>query len=516
MASAGQGFELPVLEGALKRRRRRRLLVAGSVVVVAAAAGLGLIAWLGGGSDACGGPGSGVSKVGGECVGVTDGSYAFSPELSAIEKEIADENASATKPGGPVVTVAVLDPMTVDATSPLSMANVRNDLEGAYTAQYRVNHTHVLGDQRPLIRLVLANEGSHEDQWQPVVHQLEGMVHGPAPLVAVTGMGVSTTQTRDGAKDLAGHDIPTIAAIDTADQLNAADIHGFIRVVANNAQYVASLRAYLDTRPDLDSAILVFDSNSDKTGASDLFTKSLRDDLQSPDGFQKLLTFAPQGFAGVSEPSQANPDLFANITANICSVKPKAVFYAGRGVDLPSFVDALKNRVCDKTPITLLTAGNNLGELNGQAPLLQSAGLTVVYATMADQAGWLAGGPGTPHHFPDFAKAFHDLGFPDVDLVDGGAIMSHDAVLAATQAARLAAQAMPQAQGVPNAADVLNQEVDMNTQFFVPGAGGDLSFTFHGDNGSLSSEPIGKPLPVISVPPETGEASYTDVYTTTQ
>lgn len=506
-------------------RLRKPVFIGSCAVVLVAAAGFGVASLVGGGSGACGGSGSGVSRVDGECVGVTDGSFSFAPndpKLTSIEKDIAAENDSASKSGQPVVTIAVLEPMTLTASSPLSIGNIENDLEGAYTAQYRVNHTSVLGDQRPLVRLVLANEGSHEDQWQPVVHELEGMVHDKAPLVAVTGLGVSTTQTQAGAQDLAANDIPTVAAIDTADQLNAGGIHGFIRVVADNAQYVASLHAYLDTRKDLDSAIMVYDSNSDKTGASDLFTKSLRDDLQGPAGFKSLLKFAPQSFAGVSEPSEANPDLFANITANICSVKPKVIFYAGRGVDLLSFIGALKGRVCDSTPVTLMTAGDNLGELNGQASMLQAAGITVVYATMADQTSWEAGGPGTPHHFPDFAAAFKDRGFKAADLDDGGAIMTHDAVLAATRAVRLAAQAMPQGRGLPTALDVLNQEVNMNMEFTVPGAGGDLSFTFHGDNGSLSSEPIGKPLPVITVPVITvpqasgSSAGTSAAYTTSQ
>jgi hypothetical protein len=176
--------------------------------------------------NACGGPGSGVSRVDGECVGVTDGSYVFDPALADVEAKIAAENARVAG-SGHTVTVALLNLMTVNNTSPVSLAEVVNQLEGAYTAQYRANQTNDLGDPSPLIRLVLANEGSHENQWQPVVHQIEGMVGDQDPLVAVTGLGVSVKQTEDGAKDLAAHHIPMVGALTTADELNYKNIPRF-------------------------------------------------------------------------------------------------------------------------------------------------------------------------------------------------------------------------------------------------------------------------------------------------
>jgi transcriptional regulator with XRE-family HTH domain len=271
--------------------------------------------------NACGGFGSGVSRVDGECVGVTDGSYVFDPALADVEAKIAAENARVAG-SGHTVTVALLNLMTVNNTSPVPIAEVVNQLEGAYTAQYRANHTTDLGDPSPLIRLVLANEGSHENQWQPVVHQIEGMVGDKDPLVAVTGLGVSTTQTEDGAKDLAAHHIPMVGAITTADELNYKDIPGFVRVAPSTAELVQSLSAYLQhrhnqQRQDFDSAILVYDTNSDDSG--DLFTKSLRNDLAS--GMRSLIkSTPPQGFTGTSGQSPGNPDLFSvNDWQYLCS-----------------------------------------------------------------------------------------------------------------------------------------------------------------------------------------------------
>ncbi|MFD0634306.1 hypothetical protein ACFQ9X_24860 [Catenulispora yoronensis] len=243
---------------------------------------------------------------------------------------------------------------------------------------------------------------------------------------------------------------------------------------------------------------MVFDSNSDNASSVDLFTKSLRDDLQK--SFSKLLTAAPQSFVGVSDPAEATPDLFAAITSNICAVKPDVVFYAGRSVDLTSFIDALETRVCAQTPIVIATAGSNLGKIREQEAAMKAKGITMVYATLADATGWLAGAPGTPQHFADFATTFRKLGFPDADLSDGGAIATHDSVLVAARAVRLAAQAGSGRGLQPKAADVFNEVLNMNNQYVVPSASGDLSYYYRADDPAASSDPGGRPLPVIAIP----------------
>jgi hypothetical protein len=111
--SMGEIFVLPETRAGRRRRWRRRIsvvtalavLVAGAVWVVAEAI------------PACGRLWSGVYRVDGECIGVTDGSVLFDDEFTDVEKKIADENAWVqTQPS--YVTVALLNPLTV--TSALS------------------------------------------------------------------------------------------------------------------------------------------------------------------------------------------------------------------------------------------------------------------------------------------------------------------------------------------------------------------------------------------------------------
>jgi len=456
--------------------------------------------------NACGGPGSGVSRVDGECVGVTDGSYVFDPALADVEAKIAAEN-NRVAGSGHTVTIALLNLMTVNNTSPVPIAEVVNQLEGAYTAQYRANHTSDFGDPSPLIRLVLANEGSHENQWLPVVHQIEGMVGDKDPLVAVTGLGVSDTQTEDGAKDLAIHRIPMVGAITTADELNYKNIPGFVRVAPSDAAFVQSLLAYLQRRhdqqrQDFDSAILVYDTNSDDSG--DLFTKSLRNDLAS--GMKKLIkSTPPQGFTGTSGQSPGNPDMFSVTTGNICAVsavKPPVILFAGRALDLLAFLKSLETRICSDKPMTVLTSNTNLGPLDEAA--LERGNITVVNAAASDPADWANNAPGTPQYFDKFWSEFKKIGFDPSHLVDGDAIADHDALTTAIKAVRLAASQAPSTQnGVPKLIDVSHQMLNLNTLNFVPGASGNLTYQFRGQNGDGedSGNPCDKPIPIVEIPP---------------
>jgi len=480
------------------------LVVVGLVLVIAAGWGVGTLV------RACGGLGSGVTEIDGECVGVTDGSYVFAPELADVEAKIAEENARVAASDKRVVTLALLHPMTANLTSALSITAVRHALEGAYTAQYRANHQQ-FGDPNPLIRLVLANEGSHQDQWQPVVQQLAGMVDDEDPLVAVTGLGVSLTQTRLAADELAALGIPMVGAIATADELNYANIRGFLRVVPPNREYIESLRGYLQRRPELDSAILVFDSNSDDPEIPDLFTRSLRDNMREV--MSSLIKFPAQSYIGETIPSETTPLLFKNIVSNICAVQAqglKIVLFGGRRADLPYFLTALGERVCLDTPMTVAAAATELGVVKEREAELRENKITVVYAASTDPPGWGNTVSGTPANFAEFRSQFDELGF-DPTRLDGDTLSNHDAVVTAVTAIRLAATP----NSAPTPGDVLGQLLNLNgPNNSIPGASGQLSFSFRGTQGDESGNPCDKPIPVLEIAPSVPSAEPEPIYVT--
>ncbi|MGY0499972.1 ABC transporter substrate-binding protein [Nocardia sp. FBN12] len=498
----GPGIELPRI---LDWRTRFRLWAARQWpklavgLVVALVAGYAVYrVWP---ENTCGASDSGVQEIDGQCVGVTDGTYAFHESLAGVQRKIAEENARVSG-SGHTVTVALLDSLTVDKTSAITLEMVRNELEGAYTAQYRINHTKAVGDQQPLVKLVLANWGSHQLQWEPVVGQLEAMVGGPEPLVAVTGLRVSTVQTELAAQRLAQRSIPIVSSIATADQLNYGAIRGFVRASPPNLEYAEALHGYLGNHPDLESAMLVYDLNSDlnpdpeATQGTDLFTKSLRDDMNAR--LADLIKYPPQGYVGLYGQTAASPNLFSNIVQNVCAVKPEVVAFAGRVVDFSSFLESMFNRVCPDSPITIVAAGADFGvlDLRAEEAVLRAKNIRVVYATETDPQGWIQNSPSTPPFFREFHEQFQQLGFASVNLNDGGAIATHDAILIAAKAARLSARAQSD-YTMPTHLDVLNQMLNLNSLDEVPGAGGQLSFSYRGEN---SGNPSNKPVPVIEIP----------------
>ena len=500
MFSQPGGIERPVTSA--RRRRRRRRWIGVLVVVVALAAG---VVWLAAEVlRSCGSLGSGVDEIDGDCVGVTDGSFVFHPELANVQGRIETENARVRATAPSAVTVALLDPLTPRADDPLTPmvessalppAQVRHRLEGAYTALRRVNTTTVAGDTRPQIQLVLANPGSTDNQREHVIGQLVQMSErDERPLVAVVGLGVSTKHTQQRAEALSDAGIPLVGAAITADVLNYAEIPDLIRTSPSNRHYVEALHGYLDST-DLTSAVVVRDSNSHR--GKDLFTQNLAEDFDRQ--MADVIKFSPLEFTGKAIPSQADPGLFANVTTNICAAAGnglQTILYAGRAVDINSFLLSLEDRPCPRAPLTILTAGSDLGEiLEGREQDLRAANLKIVVASTVDAEGWKDNVTGTPQHFDEFLSALREHGFDRRQLTDGGAIMMHDALLAAARAVRLAA---PEgAMSRPTSADVRAQLLNLHGYFAVPGASGTLNFSA---NSKVPGNPVGKPVPVLQYP----------------
>lgn len=482
---------VPPETAGLRRRRRRRRMALVTVAAVLVAGGVwGAVTVRG----ICGSLDSGVRDIDGDCVGVTDGSYAFHPELEEIQRRIAAENARVREDERGYVSVALLDPLTPTEESALPPSAVRNRLEGAYTALRRVNSTRVAGDIDPQVELLLANQGSTADQWRHVLGQLrERSTAAEHPLLAVVGLGVSTARTKRQAEQLSELGIPMVGAVLTADDLEYDSVRGLIKTSPSNRHYVGALRHYLDSTA-LDSAIMVRDSNSDK--GIDLYTRSLEEEFAAQ--MEHVIQFQPQQFTGKSAATGAPPSLFDNVQANICGVAGKdgvAILYAGREIDLPGLIESLANRTCASTPLTVLTAGAELGQVLKDTDLL-AAKLTVLNAATVDPEGWNRDGSRAPRSYGDFRSTFVQE-FPEGHLRDGGAIMTHDALLTASRAIRMAAPHGFASHLTPEV--VLTQLLNINTQYEVNGASGTLQFSKE-QPGEGTGIPEGKPIPVLQYP----------------
>jgi len=196
-----------------------------------------------------------------------------------------------------------------------------------------------------------------------------------------------------------------------------------------------------------------------------------------------LIMFPPQIFTRTTIDTDAAPGLFSPIIAK-----------------------ALQNKVCRSVPMTVMTAGSDLGAiLRKQEEQLRAGNLTVVFAGTVDATGWGQNVPWTPERYPDFLSAFQARGFDPGNLDDAGAIMTHDALLTATQAVRLAATGgSPALLRIPTTGDVRRQLLNLNGLQAVPGASGTLSFSF---SQTGAGNPRGKLVPVFQFPRPLGVLS---------
>lgn len=485
-------FELPETRAGRSRRRRRRI----SLVTVVGMLAAGAVWGIGEVSRTCGRLGSGVYEMDGECVGVTDGSFLFDDAFTDVEKKIADENTWVqTQPS--YVTVALLSPLTATATSALSRDEILGQLEGAYIAQHRINHTTAAGDVRPPIKLVLANEGRTQNQWGPVVRTLVEMAHQQDnPLVAVVGMGISICQTEQAARELSSNGIPMVGAIISATGLEYSRINGLIRVSPDNQEYAQALDGFLKTQTEFRSAILVYDLNSDSN--CDLFAGTLRTAVK--DKMASLIKFNDLSYRGGGLDENAGASQFAPLTPNICAANPDVILYAGRRGDLPGFLEALGNRVCRNTPAVVIATGvDPTPVLRGQEKELRDANITVFSVARADARGWDENRSVAPEHYPEFRGYFTKFEFNPAHLAGDRVMTMHDAVLAAAKAVRLAAPGAARP-GAPAAVEVRDQLMNLHGQNAVPGASGTLSFSFREPG---AGNPRGKPMLVIKFPSST-------------
>ncbi|HEV2779460.1 MAG TPA: hypothetical protein VGX25_08660 [Actinophytocola sp.] len=434
----------------------------------------------------------GVEKPGDsqECVGVTDGSFVFSPELADVERRIHEENLAVAATGNPSVSIAYFLPMTRAASDTQPLTWVQHQLEGAFLAQHRANHDTASGGNRPLIQLLLANPGSRMTQWEPVVAELERRTSSADRLVAVAGIGLSLETARKAMRRLSDGQIPIIGSTITADDLS--EIPGLLRVASPNSAQAAAAAAY--AKQTARTALLIRDTNN-----SDLYPTTLAS------SYTQGFTDDSHRFAGQTElydsslPGVSNT--FLQMIPNICLSRPDIVFFAGRGVDLAELVIQLGSRNCQDQHITILS-GDDVSIVPFEQDSIRRAlesGITVRYTALAHPAAWTSAptafSAGSVQVFTDdAAKCSTCLRalFPDNTLEDASAIMAHDAVLTAVRAIRLASGPSG---GVVSPRDVLQVKNRLHGTGAIPGASGWMSFDQHGTA-------LDKVVPILEVGPD--------------
>ncbi|MFI8993318.1 ABC transporter substrate-binding protein [Streptomyces sp. NPDC053542] len=426
------------------------------------------------------------------CVGLTDGSYPFTKDLRNVFRSIAKENRRVTREaaepdGTPYVSVVYLVDMAPGKGDSNTTESIRHELEGAYTAQYEVNHHRGHG-HTPRIRLLLGDTGDKKAQRGYTLSQIKAR-RGTDRIVAAAGLGTSLTGTNEMITKLSKLDIAAFGSVITADELEKTG--GLVRAAAPNADEAAAAVQFLKSRKYAkDKVLVVQDANG-----QDLYTRTLA---------ARFGAVLPKDRLAASEPMQYDSSksqlatYFSNQMPNLCLKRPGIVYFAGRGRDLPDFLAPLANRQCKSDQITVLSGDDvsQAAQAEGFSDVkqaLRNGNIKLLFTGLAHPGAWTK----APQYFDKNAIVPFQAGgtftttFKDDSLDDGQAIMGYDAVLTAVTTIRKAVPLENSHQEIKRDA-VLQMLTTLNDTNAVPGASGWISLQ---NNGS----PKNKAIPIIEI-----------------
>ncbi|MET7999608.1 ABC transporter substrate-binding protein [Nonomuraea glycinis] len=392
-------------------------------------------------------PGLPVTEVweqAGECVGLSDGPYAFGrPELADVMTKIAQQNEAAREgscaPGTEPVTVGVL----LTLTSVGAGGRALDQLEGITAAQASANANKA--ECVYPIRLRVAQMGATEQAATETAGLLAGDV------VAVVGMGLSLQESADAAEVLAGKRIPMVSDVITAEGFDANGSRQdnpdyrrcdpahtykngvgrgyFHRVSYRNAVQIEQLAKYLEPARRTLKFVVTPITMDDPYTCTALPLVHARFDTRSRP--VQEVKFDPADVTTVKQSAQ-----------RICaSAGEVSVFYGARASHLPQFLQRLAEQSergqCLFTGITVVSTSDAARlrgkevdpHLEGQrlailrTPTFTSGTVKLVYTPLAD-----------PDVLPDrggmatLRQSFATLRFDPAHLNSGWAIAGFDAM----------------------------------------------------------------------------------------
>ncbi|WIV53029.1 ABC transporter substrate-binding protein [Amycolatopsis nalaikhensis] len=464
--------------------RPRNLLhrhwVAVTLVVLLVLAG---VLWLTRPWQSCG---DGLTSAGDVCVGLNleSGTLRADDPLADLEQLIADRNARA---GDTFKTIVVLDNLTPDPdvdSTPIDFT--RHVVQGAIAAAWP--HPDTTG-----VKLLLANFGTNAEHWRDAVERIVESAES-LHIAAVTGLGTSLENVRRAIAELGSHGIVTIGSTVTADDLNLGPdgkpVKTFFRVGPTNSDEAQAAVNYIAKLPKR-RTMLVADVNEADTYAGTL-AKAFTEQQLVPIQFTKKYDSLEGQLTGTSRDAYLQK-LFRGMHSDICTAQPDVIYFAGRGVDLGSFVHALSNDgACQGLRSVTVLSGDDAATLVGsKLPLDGDIAVTPLYTALAypDQWKMFTGHDAAltyQQNYTDFLNAFtgtHE--FAAADLSDGAAMIEHDAVATAVKAAE------EDPAGSPRSVTNFVASIDCNSA--VGGATGFIAF------GQDSGNQIDKVLPILRI-----------------
>ena len=436
---------------------RRHKFTTAAVVVVLVAAGLVLWSpW-----ERCG-AGMRESAISSDCVGLNledTASFGGDEVVSDLQKKVAENNATVTGPD--FMTVVLLDNMTPDPrTSNIVKANVQHSVEGALTAARRVNERFIANHEAPKVRLHLANYGDNAEDALGAVEQINAE-RDRQRIVAVVGLGQSLDGTQQAASLLSDAGIAVISTMASADNMNQrfppgqGSIDGFFRITPTNADAARAAVNFVSQK-SYEDVLLIQDTNP-----GDIYSGTLGTEFRKAynEKFGRDLSGIERFEANDESHGSGRGDymkaMLADAHDRLCRDTPDLVYFAGRGVDLWTFLHTLSED--DPCPgmskLDVLTSDDASNIVNQALPPFPNLDVRVFYTSVATRGQWDTAGPDLRDYraaYEQFESAFVGGNFDPDHLVDGYAMATYDAATIAIESAQRVPSLSANLNKVPN------------------------------------------------------------------
>ncbi|REE96363.1 ABC transporter substrate-binding protein [Thermomonospora umbrina] len=425
----------------------------------------------------------------GECVGVTDGSYAFNGRLRQAEHRIRDLNRAVEASGKPYVTIVYIGALStepsVDQRQADLLAGVHGELVGLSIAQEH----HYEANGRPLLKVLVANAGSRFRYATEVAERIRRMAVEDRTIVGVVGFGDSKRETGNAINLLSQAALPMVGTTSTYDHL--AQRGGRFspyyfrlappnrRLAAHAAHWAKSGRLSADGRPATTAAVF-YDGSSDDT-----YSTNLAEDFRDEFGRAKVTML------GYRDPSE-----IPAMVLQACRAPADVFYYAGRSDEFRSFVNQLSTTSCGDGQRIVLGGDEVTKYVSDNAEGIgRTRAIRLFYTPLAAREAWA--GPwarNKPMHvfYTSFDPVVEKLVGEDAPA-DRRPSLAHSAMGydAALTMIRVAQRVLGEQEGgPPNATGVLAAMTEQESGPLTQGATGLLGFGPRADGHQVPGKPV--------------------------
>ncbi|EFH90433.1 protein kinase domain-containing protein [Ktedonobacter racemifer] len=446
--------------------------------------------------------GMGVTQIGNELIGVSDGSYSFDTgrangslmtqaaeryrqgDIGGATSLWSQAAAQVTSDAEPLIYlenqhVATVPHITLVVATMLSgdgssVGAGRDNLQGAYLAQKEFNDGAKLSGGLK-VRLLLANSGSKSTYVNQVVERIKNIVASDKTVVGVMGWPFSSRAV-GGAQLLGEAHIPLLSPTATSDQLTGISPYFFRVAPTNKAEAIAGARYVANTLHAKSVAVFV--------DVAESYSQSLAQDFErqwQSDG-NKLATEARYTTGDGASIIKALPGVLAT--------HPDVIYFAGHSADV--------NVLLLNLPLgnIQVMGGDALYELNGYTSSARAGFSRLRFTALAYPDEWSVLGKEdqTPGFFAAYSATYNPSRNPPPSVYGytrptSDVMLSYDAMTALLKGAE---NILKTGKTQITPVDLKNGLAQISGSHAFQGVSGQISFGPNGD-------PVDKAVVILHV-----------------